>query len=101
MFYCHQHHEYLPDHTGHQETKVAVSRGYKKVFRFSSPQYNSVHFSDLEHSELAGGVLEDTVDTVSHMETMTPIMISNLAIVLLYSNDESHLLIEQIKLFNP
>ena len=61
----------------------------------------SVHFSDLKHSELAGGVLEDTVDAVSHMEPVTPIVISNLAIVLLYSNDESHLLIESIKLFNP
>ena len=78
----------MTDPTGHQETKVAVSRWYKKVF---SPQYISVNFSDLEHSELAGGVLEDTVDTVSHMETMTPIVIGNLSVVFLYSNEKSHL----------
>ena len=51
-------------------------------------------FSNLKHSELARGVFEDAVNTVGNMEPVTPIMISNLAIVLLHSNDESHLLIE-------
>ena len=51
-------------------------------------------FSDLKHSELARGVFEDAVNTVGNMEPVTPIMISNLAIVLLHSNDESHLGIE-------
>ena len=47
--------------------------------------------SNLKHSELARGVFEDAVHTVGNMEPVTPIMISNLAIVLLHSNDESHL----------
>ena len=49
-------------------------------------------------------MFEDAVYTVGNMESMTPIMISNLAIVLLHSNDESHLgiecIVKLVKLFN-